>query len=305
MARPTLARRVAAVSLLTTLALTTAACGSEDASDASSGTDTSGSSTETATEESTETSTQEPTEESAEESGESAGSSGDLEELSAQEFYPAVMEALREAGTFAFTLDSGTDGATDSSLEMQGVMRYDDGGVDLQASGSGQGAEELEMIMLDQVLYINGIGMELGDKEWLKIDMSDPDSLFGMLGRSADPEMMFKAMEEPKEFELVGTEEVDGVETNRYRIVMDTASYAEAMEIPAQMGSSLPEDIAVEMWVDGDDLPRRFRQEMEVPATGGRPATTSTTEGTYTDYGAEVTIEAPPASEVADQMPGM
>jgi hypothetical protein len=309
MARPTLARRLAAVSLLTTLALTTAACGNEDAS---SGTDTSGSSTDSAepstepsTEASTEASTEMSTQEPTEESEESARSSGDLEELSAQEFYPAVMEALREAGTFAFTLDSGADGAADASLEMQGVMRYDDGGIDLQASGRGQGSEELEMIMLDKVLYINGIGMELGDKEWLKIDMSDPDSLFGMLGRSADPEMMFKAMEEPAEFELVGTEEVDGVDTNRYRIVMDTSSYAEAMEIPAQMASSLPEDIAVEMWVDGDDLPRRFRQEVEVPAMGGRPATTSTTEGTYTDYGAEVTIEAPPASEVADQMPGM
>ena len=147
--------------------------------------------------------------------------------------------------------------------------------------------------------------MELDGKKWLKIDMSDPDSLFGMLGRSTDPELMFKAMEEPKEFELLGTEEVDGVETNHYRVVMDTAAYAEAMEMPAEITSSMPEDIAVEMWVDADDLPRQFRQELELPAMGGGPATTSTTEGTFSDYGTEVTIEAPPASEVADKMPGM
>jgi hypothetical protein len=289
MARPTLARRLGAATLLTGLALTTAACGSESDSDseASTGSDTSQSSEETSTEE------------------EPADSSGDLEELEAAEFYPAVMEALQEAGSFAFTLTSTTEGSDAGGMEMDGVMRYDDQGVDLRASGTAQGSQELEMIVLDKVLYMSGMGMDLGDKKWFKVDMSDPNSLFGMLGKSTDPQLMFKAMEEPKSFELLGTEEVDGVETNHYEVVMDTSAYAEAMEIPAQMATSLPEDIAVEMWVDADDLPRQFRQELELPAAGGAEPSTTTTEGTYSDYGTDVTIEAPPASEVSDQMPGM
>ena len=171
-------------------------------------------------------------------------------------------------------MTSSTEGSDAGSMEMQGVMRYDDDGVDLQATGTGQGAEQLEMVMLDKVLYMTGVGMDLGGKKWLKIDMSDPDSLFGMLGRSTDPELMFKAMEEPQEFELLGTEEVDGVETNHYRVVMDTDAYAKAMEMPARpSGRPCPEDIAVEMWVDADDLPRQFRQELEVPARRwGQPA---------------------------------
>jgi hypothetical protein len=289
MARPTLARRLGAATLLTGLALTSAACGSESDSDseASTGSDTSQSSEETSTEE------------------EPADSSADLEELEAAEFYPAVMEALQEAGSFAFTLTSTTEGSDAGGMEMDGVMRYDDQGVDLRASGTAQGSQELEMIVLDKVLYMSGMGMDLGDKKWFKVDMSDPNSLFGMLGKSTDPQLMFKAMEEPKSFELLGTEEVDGVETNHYEVVMDTSAYAEAMEIPAQMATSLPEDIAVEMWVDADDLPRQFRQELELPAAGGAEPSTTTTEGTYSDYGTDVTIEAPPASEVSDRMPGM
>ena len=286
MARPTLARRLGAATLLTSLALTTAACGGDSGSEGSTGSDTS---------ESGETSTDE----------DPAGSSGDLEELEAAEFYPAVMSALQEAGTFAFTLTSTTEGSDAGGMEMDGVMRYDDQGVDLRASGTAQGTQELEMVVLDKVLYMSGMGMDLGDKKWFKVDMSDPNSLFGMLGKSTDPQLMFKAMEEPKSFELLGTEEVDGVETNHYEIVMDTSAYAEAMEIPAQMATSLPEDIAVEMWVDADDLPRQFRQELELPAAGGAEPSTTTTEGTYSDYGTDVTIEAPPASEVSDQMPGM
>jgi hypothetical protein len=287
MARPTLARRLGVATLLTSLALTTAACGDDSRSEASTGSDTSESSEESAGD------------------AEDVEPSGDLEELEAAEFYPAVMEALQEAETFAFTLTTSTEGSDAGSMEMEGVMRYDDQGVDLQASGTAQGAEEMEMVMLDKVLYMTGMGMDLGGKKWLKIDMSDPNSLFGMLGKSTDPQLMFKAMEEPKSFELLGTEEVDGVETNHYEVVMDTAAYTEAMEIPAQMATSLPKDIAVEMWVDADDLPRKFSQELELPAAGGAEPSTTTTEGTYSDYGTDVTIEAPPASEVSDDMQGM
>ena len=123
--------------------------------------------------------------------------------------------------------------------------------------------------------------MDLGGKKWLKIDMSDPDSLFGMLGKSTDPELMFKAMEEPKEFELLGTEEVDGVETNHYRVVMDTAAYAEAMEMPA--ADARPRCRGHR----GGDVGGRRQPAPQVPPGAGgpchgrRPATTSTTEGTY------------------------
>ena len=66
------------------------------------------------------------------------------------------MGALQEAETFAFSISTSTDGADAGDMDMQGVMRYDDDGIDMQATGTGQGAEELEMIMLDKVLYLTG-----------------------------------------------------------------------------------------------------------------------------------------------------
>ena len=285
MARPTLARRLGTATVLTALTLSVAACGSDDGSEASTGSDTSAAGEESA------------------ESGDEP--SGDLEELDAAEFYPAVMGALKDAETFSFTTSTSSEGTDAGSMEIAGVMRYAEDGIDMQASGTGQGSDQLEMIMLDKVLYMSGVGMDLGDKKWLKIDLSDPNSLFGMIGKSSDPETMFKAMEEPREFELLGTEEVDGVETNHYRVVMDTDAYIKAMDMPAALASSMPEDIGVEMWVDADNLPRQFRQELEIPAIAGGQPSTSTTEGTYSDYGTDVTIEAPPAAEVSDKMPGM
>ena len=289
MARPSLARRLGVASVLTTLVLTAAACGGDD--------DTS------ATDTSSETSGQTDGTETTTDSEDSEAASGDLEELSAEEFYPAIMDALQEAETMAFTV-STTGGPM--ATEMSGQMRYSDDGIDMSAATTS--GQPLDMVLLDKTMYISGGGLPLPDgKTWFKVDLSDPDSLFGQLGKSTDPSLMFKAMEAPKEFELLGTEDVDGVETNHYNVVMDTTKYAEAMDMPAEMSGSMPDEIAIEMWVDADDQPRKFRQQLELPdpTGGGKATTTTTTEGTYSDFGGDVEIEAPPAADVADNIPGM
>ena len=168
---------------------------------------------------------------------------------------------------------------------------------------TGTGAQAMEMILVDKAMYMKSASFGTGDK-WLKIDLSDPSSLFGMIGKATDPEVMFEAMEAPKKLELVGSEDVDGVETNHYRITMDPTQYLEAMEFPAAMADMLPKELVTDMWVDADNLPRKFTQTVEVQAPGGGAPTSSTTEGTYADFGTDVEIEAPPASEVTEA-PGM
>ncbi|GAB3025048.1 hypothetical protein GCM10011376_10850 [Nocardioides flavus (ex Wang et al. 2016)] len=281
-----LARRLGSAALVLTLGAGLAAC-----SDDSSSTDSSSSATDESTDEGTDESTQD-----AEETEEPAEAS--LAELSAADFYPAVMEALQEAETFAFETTSDTGGQTQT---MSGTARFGDDGMEMQATGSG--AQAMDMILLDQAMYMKSPELGTGDK-WLKIDLSDPNSLFGMIGKATDPEVMFKAMEEPKDLELVGSEEVDGVDTNHYRITLDPTQYVKAMEFPAAMADMLPKELVTEMWVDADNLPRKFTQTTESPAAGGVKPTTSTTEGTYSDFGTDVEIEAPPASEVTEQ-PGL
>lgn len=286
MARPSLARRLGAASLLTTLVLMSASCGGDTDS--------------TATDESSSSETSDSTDEPAADETEEA--SGDLDELSADEFYPAVMAAMQDAESMGFSITT-TGGAAAS--EMTGVMEYDDNGIAMKASSTG--AQAMEMVMLDKILYISGASLPLPDgKKWLSVDMNDPDSLFGQLGKSTDPSFMFKAMESPKKFELLGTEEVDGVEANHYNVVMDTASYADALDLSAEISKFMPKEIGIEMWVDADNRPVKFHQELEIPdMTGSGKTTTSTTDGTYYDFGTDVDVEAPPAAEVSDDFPGM
>lgn len=272
-----LARRLGSASLVLTMGVGLAACSGDSGAD-----ETSSSATDEGA--------------STEESEEPAEAS--LAELSADEFYPAVMEAMREAETFAFETTSGSAGHTQT---MTGQARFGGDGVEMQASSTG--AQAMEMILLGKAMYMKSPDLGTGDK-WLKIDLSDPDSLFGMIGKATDPEVMFKAMEAPKKLELIGSEDVDGVETNHYRITLDPTQYLEAMEFPPAMAEMLPDELVTEMWVDADDLPRKFTQTMQIPAVGGGKPTTTTTEGTYSDFGTEVEIEEPPASQVTQQ-PGM
>ena len=286
---PSLTRRLGSAALVLTLGVGLAAC-SDDSGSSDTSSSASDESNDTA-DDSTDESTEAP-----EESEEPAEAS--LAELSVDDFYPSVMAAMKDAETFAFETTSGSAGQTQT---MAGQARFSDAGVEMKASSTG--AQAMEMILVGQAMYMKSPDLGAGDK-WLKIDLSDPDSIFGMIGKATDPEVMFKAMEAPKKLELVGSEDVDGVETNHYRITLDPAQYLDAMDFPAAMADMLPKEMVTEMWVDADNLPRKFAQTMEVPAVGGGQATSSTTEGTYSDFGADVEIEEPPASEVTEQ-PGM
>ena len=286
---PSLTRRLGSAALVLTLGVGLAACSDDSgSSDTSSSASDEGNDT---ADDSTDESTEAP-----EESEEPAEAS--LAELSVDDFYPSVMAAMKDAETFAFETTSGSAGQTQT---MAGQARFSDAGVEMKAASTG--AQAMEMILVGQAMYMKSPDLGAGDK-WLKIDLSDPDSIFGMIGKATDPEVMFKAMEAPKKLELVGSEDVDGVETNHYRITLDPAQYLDAMDFPAAMADMLPKEMVTEMWVDADNLPRKFAQTMEVPAVGGGQATSSTTEGTYSDFGADVEIEEPPASEVTEQ-PGM
>ena len=286
---PSLTRRLGSAALVLTLGVGLAACSDDSgSSDTSSSASDEGNDT---ADDSTDESTEAP-----EESEEPAEAS--LAELSVDDFYPSVMAAMKDAETFAFETTSGSAGQTQT---MAGQARFSDAGVEMKAASTG--AQAMEMILVGQAMYMKSPDLGAGDK-WLKIDLSDPDSIFGMIGKATDPEVMFKAMEAPKKLELVGSEDVDGVETNHYRITLDPAQYLDAMDFPAAMADMLPKEMVTEMWVDADNLPRKFAQTMEVPAVGGGQATSSTTEGTYSDFGADVEIEEPPASQVTQQ-PGM
>ena len=227
----------------------------------------------------------------------------DLRELGADTFAPAALAALEEAGTLAFRTETTTvGGQVPGTTKLHGALRVDDEGVDQYCTGTGPAAAD--MVVLDDVLYMRGEGTGLGEK-WLKMRLGGgSESMYGFAARAHDPVSLLAPMAEPREFAFEGTEEVDGVAANRYRVVVSSEEYLKGMRMPVAMAGSLPDEVTTYVWVDGDDQLRRVEQEIVVPAREGAEETTSTTDIRYSDYGLAVEISAPPAEDVTNQLSG-
>lgn len=228
---------------------------------------------------------------------------GPLRQLPAEQLLPAVATALAEARTASFTVTVTTTpddpAAAAGTLALDGVLRLDGRGVDLAASSADDRA--VEVVVLNRTLYVRE---EALGPQWLALDLADQSHPLSLLGRTMDPRRLFASVGTPQ-VTLVGEEEVDGVPTHHYTVVLEAAAYVSALDLPEGFARYLPATIPLDLWVDGDHRPRQFRQEVRSVAAAGSAPVTTTTAGTWSDFGRRVRIVAPPDSDITDNWPGM
>ncbi len=83
---------------------------------------------------------------------------------------------------------------------------------------------------------------------------------------------------------FVGEEDVEGESLKHYTMVMDGS------KLPNQQGTTMPDEINYEVWLDGDDLLRKLSFE-----TAGTTVTT-----TLSEWGEKVRIRAPRDGQIID-----
>ena len=163
-----LARRLGTAALALALGAGLASCSDDAGADSTAA-------SSSATDEGTDAATDEATDEESEAAVESS-----LAELSVDDFYPSVMAAMREAETFSFESVSDSAGQTQT---MSGQARFSDAGMEMRASSTG--AQPMELILLGKAMYLKSADLGTGDT-WFRIDLGDPNSLFGMIGRATE-----------------------------------------------------------------------------------------------------------------------
>jgi hypothetical protein len=172
----------------------------------------------------------------------------------------------------------------------------------------------MSMVLLDNVFYIK-LPQELEPgKSWLKIDANDKSNpmaqaLGGMteqMSKNADPRAALEQFEKAGEITSTKEEMLDGRQTTHHTITVDVEKLAANQEDPT-MKSAMNQaikaglkDFPVDLWIDEDDLPARFRMDMPTPnpATGKTESVKMQID--YTDWGKPVDITAPPADEIAE-----
>jgi hypothetical protein len=203
------------------------------------------------------------------------------------------------------------DGVMDAA-GRRARFEYDIGGVPGLDDG------QMHQILDKYVMYMQvpALESELPDgKSWIKLDLRKATREFGLdiaqLGQSSgsDAARTLDQLRATGDVEKEGEEEVRGVETTHYRAVVDLRKYPELVPradraeaergIEALIEQTGESEIPTEVWVDGRNLVRRMRQQMEMRAPDGGTAEMDFTVELF-DFGTVVRVGPPPADEVYD-----
>lgn len=274
--KPKLRRNLALTAVVPVLLLGVAACG-----DDSDGAKDDNETTQTTTGEETDAADGGDGADDTDGSDETDVPSGDL---TTAEFAELMSSGIAATTTAKVTMRMDADGMV---TETEGVTDMSGGTVSSHMKMTMQG-QTTEMILVDGDLYMS----MPGGQGWTKMSTSDA-SATGLDDSLFDPQVSTRALVDGlKSVETIGQEDVDGVATTHYRIVTDVAAMMGALgegEAPAGM-----EDITQDVWLDSEGRSVKTAYEMEV---GG---VTVKTETKMSDFGAPVTIEAPPADQVTE-----
>ena len=159
----------------------------------------------------------------------------------------------------------------------------------------------MEMRLVDGSMYMN-MGALLGSrassllhgKDWVSVDLSQ----MGAAGGTQNPADMLQSLRGAGDVREVGHATIDGTETTQYHADIDVAKAMEKVPEKYRASSAagmkvLGTTFPIDVWIDGDGLPRRFEIDIEIPGKGSVKESID-----YTDFGADVSIDAPPADQV-------
>ncbi|WP_298988779.1 hypothetical protein [uncultured Pseudokineococcus sp.] len=226
----------------------------------------------------------------------------------------AVAEALgasQEAGSGSFDFSSRTS-AGGQVVTATGQGAFDSAAQTLEVRLSsqlpGQGEVALDLRQVDGSVYVSGLPGQPPDR-WVQASLQELGASSGPLG-GADPSQQLRLLEQVgDDVEEVGPADVDGTATTHYAGTVDLEAAAAAAQQegadPEQLRSQYEQlglsSVPFDLYVGPDGLPVRMATSVETSSGGQQVSSTSTVD--FSDWGADVVVEAPegavPLSEVA------
>lgn len=260
--RITLSNRLALAAVAPLLMAGLVACGGDDGDAA----ETSSSSTSEASEATEEA----PADDSA---------AGD--EIDPAEFAQRLITAAKNTKTAHTEMEIGTG---DQSITAEGDVDYQSDPLSMRLVMSiptmGDG---IEMLIVDGAMYMKMPG--LSDGKYIKTDMDDPTNPMSQMTDQLDPMAQFEAFEDAvTSVTFVGDEDVDGETLARYTLLLDSS------KLPNQQGTTMPDEVEYDVWLDGDDRPRKMAFDMSG----------TTLDMTISDFDKKVTIKAPKDNQIME-----
>ncbi|MGW7195478.1 hypothetical protein [Streptomyces chryseus] len=223
----------------------------------------------------------------------------------------SAYDRTAEARTARMKLTTRTSAQGRSvSAQGQGVIDLAEGDSEMTLTAGGQ---KIEQRVVDGIVYQKPPKEQQakvpGKKPWIKIDLKKAAQRGGSSPQVNDPAESagFAKGVTDKDVRKIGTEQVGGTGTTRYRVTIDvdklagTGDRAKADQLKKQLGPTLPMDV----WLDDDGRIRRQQMDLRVKApdgaaSGGPQQAEVRTVIEYSDFGAELDVEPPAAGQTAD-----
>jgi hypothetical protein len=148
-------------------------------------------------------------------------------------------------------------------------------------------------------------------KSWIRTDANATVQGFDLeqFSRSDPRELLELLKAASAQIETLGTDELHGVETTHYRALIDPREYArrassenrkELFSLVEEMGVQGLTTVPVDVWLDAAGFVRKLSLEVSATKPGSSESSGAAIAFELWDYGEDVEIEVPPASEVVD-----
>jgi LppX/LprAFG-like lipoprotein len=183
---------------------------------------------------------------------------------------------------------------------------------------AGQSADgEMEILTKGSVYYVKWPLFSKAVKAstpWISFDITKLDEISGIDTSSlrsvnqGDPSQTLVYLKAAGTVEEQGAEEIDGVATTKYHALIDLdripgLAPADQRDAVAASVDSLKKTYGItklplDVWIDDKGLPHKLFYEIAAKVQGVKVRTALTM--TLSDYGVDVNVEPPPASQVTD-----
>lgn len=219
-----------------------------------------------------------------------------------------VGNSVEQATTVQVSMKSGVGTTT-------GSIKFGDPVAEKMTMDTPNGSEQV--LLVDNIFYMQIPGMQdLTNKPWIKIDTTDSSNpanqiftaLVSSIKENADPSQMIKNLEAGGTLTGIDTAQLGGQSTTHYKITVDIDKMIANQTDPTMkqlLGMAEQQGLKnypVEVWLDSHGLP--VQTTIDMPAMSGAPGSGGVSTVTYSNWGAPVTITAPPADQVGT-MPSM
>lgn len=214
--------------------------------------------------------------------------------VSSTDFLALVQTAAQKTSTDKVAMTIDTSGGQTVTMEGEMDLTGDKPAVRMTMDMSSAGLDQVEMRLVDGVMYMN-MG-QLSNGKFVKFDLGDPNSPLGSLSSSLDnldPAQMIGKLG-PDAFRhvtYVGTDSVG----RHYQATLVSGKTSILKGLPSSVTANLPKTASYDTWLDSEGRLAKF--QVLLPKSSKMTAT-------YGDYGVDLDITAPDASQVTEMPAG-